>query len=90
MEISYEKILDRPMGNKIKVIVVANVSQDGCDWDYRAETYELDGWVDPVVRAKAQGREERYFDYVTPEEAFEIQNEFWESLKPSVKTDQPA
>jgi len=52
MEISYEKILHRPMGSKVKVIVTANVSQDGTDWDYRAETYELDGWVDPVVRAK--------------------------------------
>ena len=88
MEISYEKILHRPMGSKVKVIVTANVSQDGCDWDYRAETYEQDGWVDPVVRAKNQGREEKYIDYATPEEAFDIQNEFWQLLKPSIKTDQ--
>lgn len=82
MEISFEKILHRPMGSILKVIVTANVSQDDCVWDYRAETYELDGWIDPVIRAKNQGREEKYADYVTPEEVFEIQNEFWEKLKP--------
>ena len=85
MEISYEKILHRPMGSKVKLIVTANVSQDGCEWDYRAETYELDGWVDPIVRAKNQGREERYIDYVTPEEAYDVQNEFWQLLKPAPK-----
>lgn len=74
MEISYEKILDRPLGDKIKVIVMVKVSQDGCEWDYRAETYEQDGWLAPVIRAKAQGREERYFDYITPDAAFKIQN----------------
>lgn len=87
MEISYEKILHRPMGGKIKVIVTANVSQDETNWDYRAETYELDGWVDPVVRAKNQGREEKYIDYVTQEEAYDVQIEFWENLKPVRNTD---
>ncbi|GLU52486.1 hypothetical protein [Dyadobacter frigoris] len=84
MEISYEKILHRPMGGKLKVIVFANVSPDGCDWSYRVESYELDGWVDPIIRAKSQGREENYVDYVTPEEAFEVQQEFWKSLKPKL------
>jgi hypothetical protein len=88
MEISHEKILHRPMGSKLKLIVFANVSQDGCDWGYRVESYELDGWVDPVLRAKSQGREERYLDYVSPEEAFEVQNEFWENLKPSIPNNQ--
>jgi hypothetical protein len=82
MEISFEKILHRPMGNKLKLIAYANVNQDGCGWGYRVESYELDGWVDPIVRARSQGREEKYTDYVSPEEAFEVQNEFWESLKP--------
>lgn len=75
------------MGGKIKVIVTANVSQDETNWDYRAETYELDGWVDPVVRAKNQGREEKYIDYVTQEEAYDVQIEFWENLKPVLNTD---
>jgi len=88
MEISYEKILHQAMGTKMKVIVSANVSQDGCEWDYRVETYELDGWVDPVLRAKNQGREEKYADYLTAQEAFEIQTEFWENLKPKLKKEQ--
>ena len=90
MEISYEKILHRPMGGKLKVIVFANVSQDGCEWSYRVESYELDGWVDPIIRAKSQGREENYIDYVTPEEAFEVQQKFWESLKPELIKSQEA
>lgn len=75
------------MGGKVKVIVTANVSQDETNWDYRAETYELDGWVDPVVRTKNQGREEKYIDYVTQEEAYDVQIEFWENLKPVLNTD---
>jgi hypothetical protein len=88
MEISFEKILHRPMGSKLKLIVFANVNQDGCDWGYRVESYELDGWVDPVVRAKGQGREEKYLDYVSSEEAYEVQKEFWENLKPSIPNNQ--
>jgi hypothetical protein len=87
MEISFEKILHRPIGEKLKVIVYANVTLDGCEWSYRVESYELDGWVDPVIRAKSQGREENYVDYVSQEEAYEVQKEFWESLRPEpVKT----
>lgn len=90
MEISYEKLLSRPMGAKIKVIVFANVTLDGTEWGYRAETYEQDGWVDPVIRAKSQGREEHYEDYVSLDEVFAIQNEFWESLKPVLPKSVPA
>ncbi|WP_159467693.1 hypothetical protein [Dyadobacter sp. 3J3] len=90
MEISTEKILHRPLGEKLKIIVFANVSPDGCEWSYKVESYELDGWVDPVIRAKNQGREENYIDYISQEEAFEVQKEFWESLKPQLIKNQEA